>query len=277
MKTIKQLKTQFRQIANDKIPHHWLENLLLFILNKPNSFLITDDDYLLSDDEWRRLNEGLDKLNRGIPLAYIIGVQGFFGYEFFVNEHTLIPRPDTEVLVEAVLNFIHDKHVTNGKILDLGTGSGCIAISLAKALANFHVWAVDYSADALEVAKTNAHHLQVKNCSFVQSNWYENIEGKFDVIVSNPPYIDKDDEHLNALMAEPMTALVADNQGLSDIETIAHGADDYLNDGGLLAIEHGYNQSEAVQAILQKAGFKYINTIKDYGGNDRVTLGIKAI
>lgn len=274
MKTIKQLKSDFRQIANDKLHHHWLESLLLSILNQQKIFLISHDDYVLSDDEYQTLKNGIIQMQNGIPLAYIIGTQHFFGHEFSVNEHTLIPRPDTEILIETVLNFIDDKHLSHGKLLDLGTGSGCIAISLAKALADWQVVGVDKSLDALHIARFNAQNLQADNCEFIQSDWFSSLTDKYRIIVSNPPYIDKHDEHLADLTHEPITALVADNGGLSDIIHIANHAPAYLYHGGLLVVEHGYNQAQAVQAIFKTAGFAEICTIKDYGGNDRITLGI---
>lgn len=274
MKTIKQLKSDFRQIANDKLPHHWLESLLLSILNQQKIFLISHDDYVLSDDEYQTLQQGIIKMQNGTPLAYIIGTQHFFGHEFKVNEHTLIPRPDTEILIETVLNFIGDKHLSHGKLLDLGTGSGCIAISLAKALADWQVVGVDNSCGALQIARFNAENLQVDNCEFIQSDWFSSLTDKYHIIVSNPPYIDKYDEHLADLTHEPITALVADNGGLSDIIHITNHAPAYLYHGGLLVVEHGYNQAQAVQAIFNTAGFTEIRTIKDYGGNDRITLGI---
>ncbi|WP_084349558.1 peptide chain release factor N(5)-glutamine methyltransferase [Moraxella oblonga] len=272
--TIKQLKLYFRKIANDKLPHHWLESLLLFILNKDKIFLITHEEYTLTDDEYQKLQNGIAKMQQSVPLAYIIGTQHFFGHEFVVNEHTLIPRPDTEILVESVLNFIDDKKLSKGEILDLGTGSGCIAISLAKALANWQVVGVDNSLEALNIACLNAQNLQVKNCQFMKSNWFLSLTNKYQIIVSNPPYIDKQDKHLADLTHEPMTALVADNEGLSDIIHIVNHAPNYLYNKGLLVVEHGYNQGQAVQAIFKMAGFTDICTIKDYGVNDRITLGI---
>lgn len=285
MKTIQQLKFQIRQIANDKLPYHWLESLLLFVLNKNKTFLITHEDYVLSDDEWQTWCEGLDKLTQGTPLAYITGSQGFFGHEFKVNEHTLIPRPDTEILIETVLDLIQVQGLTKGRILDLGTGSGCIAISLAKALSNntlsnWQIVGVDNSAQALLVANDNKQLLNADNCQFVQSYWFDELADKCDVnakwqfIVSNPPYIAPHDEHLTHLTHEPISALVADDDGLSDIRHIANQATAHLRDNGYLIIEHGFNQSQAVQAIFAQAGFDKIRTVKDYGANDRITLGI---
>lgn len=275
MHTINTLKAQFRKLSHAHLPYHWFELLLLFVLNKDKAFLITHDDYLLTDDEYDSFGDGVAKLCSGVPLAYVIGRQGFFGHEFVVNEHTLIPRPDTEILVQVVLDVVADKSLEQARILDLGTGSGCIALSIAKALPSSVVLAVDYSHHALAVAQLNAQDLQVANCQFIQSNWYENIPMQnFDVIVSNPPYIARTDEHLAHLGAEPITALVADDDGLADIVMIITGSLNHLNAGGLLLIEHGYNQGASVRALFVKTGFKDVRTIKDYGSNDRITIGV---
>lgn len=273
-KTIKALKRDFRQLSDAHLPYHWLESLLLFVLNQDKAFLITNDDYVLSEEEYQAVHQGLTQLQNHTPLAHLIGRQGFFGHEFVVNEHTLIPRADTEILVETVLAFVRENRLDNARILDLGTGTGCIGISLAKALPNSRVLLSDKSHHALAVAKDNAMHLRANNCQCHHGSWYEGIHGRFDVIVSNPPYIAKDDEHLRHLGAEPLMALVADDEGLSDIKMIIVGALTHLHHGGLLAIEHGYDQGVSVQSLFCQANFKEIRTIKDYGGNDRVTMGI---
>lgn len=270
---IKALKTYFRQLAHAQLPYHWLESLLLFVLKKDKVFLMIHDDYVLNNEESQQLFDGIHQMQSGKPLAYVIGRQGFFGREFLVNEHTLIPRADTEILIDAVLTHARQQP-TIGRLLDLGTGSGCIAITLAKELPNAHIIAVDSSKDALEVAQHNAHLLKAENCQFIHSSWYDHVQGSFDVIVSNPPYINKEDEHLAYLSHEPITALVADHQGLADISHIIGHATHHLNVNGLLAIEHGYDQREAVQTLFRQANFTQIATIKDYGGNDRVTWGI---
>lgn len=274
MHTINALKAQFRKLSHAHLPYHWFESLLLFVLNKDKAFLITHDEYLLTADEYDRLEGGMAKLCSGVPLAYVIGRQGFFGYEFVVNEYTLIPRPDTEILVETALAFVRDRGVQHARLLDLGTGSGCIGISLAKALPDATVALSDYSADALTVAQINAKELMTDNCTFIHASWFDGITGKFDVIVSNPPYIARTDEHLVRLGAEPITALVADDDGLADIAVIVTGSLSHLNAGGLLAIEHGYDQGVSVQELFIKAGFKNVRTVKDYGGNDRITMGV---
>lgn len=273
MKTLRELTRELKALANDELPYHWLECYLLWAIKKNKTFLISDSDYVLTSDEYQALLDGIEKLNQKIPLAYLIGEQEFYGRVFKVNEHTLIPRPDTEILIETALAFAKNYKVSH--ILDLGTGSGCIALTLAKELPNTHIIAIDFSQNALKIANHNKTLLKADNCTLMQSDWYDNLgDVKFDMIVSNPPYIDKNDSHLTGLIAEPITALVADNQGLSDIQKIINGAKNHLNQGGLLAIEHGYNQGMDVQTLFKEAGFIDIKTIKDYGGNDRVTQGI---
>lgn len=325
--TIKQLKAQFTHSYAD-LPTHWLRDWLLYVIDRPASFLISDDDYQLSHDEQVHWQSGIDKMQTGTPLAYLTGVQAFWGLDFAVNEHTLIPRPDTEVLVEQVLAWIDKHHLhisqcqSSPKLLDMGTGSGCIAISLAYELNQRHsqpqnkshtqhllsqscpanqywqVIATDISPQALAIAKQNSlsnlsglgglsrlDNLKNRNdprqasMTFLQSHWFDALPipqddaDKFMVIVSNPPYIDKADSHLASLTAEPITALVADKQGLADIESIIMGAKNYLQAGGLLAIEHGYQQGEAVRALFDAYGFDNVRTVQDYGGQDRVSLG----
>ena len=292
--TVEQIKQQAIQTAKDlAVPVFWITDWLLFVIDKPALFLIIDEDYKLSATELVEFNTGVAKMQQGIPLAYLTGQQEFWSLDFKVNEHTLIPRPDTEVLVEQVLRWIsaQDKESTpnatasNKRLLDLGTGSGCIAISLAHELKladklkllSWQVVAVDFSAEALEVAKYNATANKVHNIELVQSSWYSELSTDntqlFDVIVSNPPYIDEADEHLAGLLAEPISALSAPNHGLADIEHIIKYAPQYLRVGGLLAIEHGFDQESAVRQLFINNDFHHIQTIQDFGGNDRVTLG----
>ncbi|WP_296404180.1 peptide chain release factor N(5)-glutamine methyltransferase [Psychrobacter sp.] len=292
---------KIRDIKNQDnfgLPTHWVIDWLLHVLQKPASFLITDSEYQLNEVEQSQFEAGIAQMRSGTPLAYIIGKQAFWSLEFEVNEHTLIPRPDTEVLVEQVLAWIDSKPQTikatafnndkaTKRLLDLGTGSGCIGISLAHELQaiapnGWQVTAIDYSKPALEVATRNAALNDVTNIEFIHSNWYsalidsEHTRNKplFDVIVSNPPYIVASDEHLENLKSEPLSALVAPDNGLADIKLIAEQGRNYLVDGGLLAVEHGYDQGDRVQKIFKGLGYKQVETIKDYGGNDRVTLAI---
>ena len=280
--TVRQIKQQVAQLAQElNVPPFWLTDWLLYVIDKPALFLITDENYQLTDSELEQFNVGVTKMQQGTPLAYLTGQQDFWSLAFKVNEHTLIPRPDTEVLVEQVLSWIKSYHSTGQKkrLLDLGTGSGCIAISLAHELksAKWQVVAVDLSSEALKVAQYNATANKVDNIAFVQSSWYEQLShdeaDKFDVIVSNPPYIDETDEHLNHLKAEPISALSAANKGLADLEHIIKQAPKYLRVGGLLAIEHGYDQGSSVRQLFIDDKFENVRTLQDFGGNDRVTLG----
>ena len=283
VQTIKQIKQQAVAIAKTlAVPQFWLSDWLLHVIDKPALFLLTDESYQLTDSELERFNIGIAKMQQGVPLAYLTGSQAFWSLDFKVNEHTLIPRPDTEVLVEQVLHWIQsDEQLENKspkRLLDLGTGSGCIAISLAHELkqSNWQVVAIDSSIEALKVARHNATTNNT-TVEFIKSSWYEQLstdpDKRFEIIVSNPPYIDETDEHLQRLEAEPISALSAPNEGLADIEHIVQQAPDYLRIGGLLAIEHGFDQGAAVRKTFLNNGFDLVETVQDYGGNDRVTLG----
>lgn len=293
MATIRQIKQQAAQTATElAVPPFWITDWLLHVIDKPALFLLTDEAYELSAVELAQFEAGVTKMQQGMPLAYLTGQQEFWSLNFKVNEHTLIPRPDTEVLVEQVLHWIDTTNkgivpnspARNKRLLDLGTGSGCIAISLAYELKladklkqmSWQVVAVDFSPDALKIAQENATNNAV-DIEFVRSSWYQELaidsDNLFDVIVSNPPYIDEADEHLAQLKAEPISALSAPNHGLADIDHIVKHSPKYLRIGGLLAIEHGFDQGFAVRQLFAATHFDNIQTIKDFGGNDRVTLG----
>ena len=295
--TIGQIKQKIQQLTNaaasSHLPSFWLTDWLLFVIEQPSSFLITDENYQLTDSELTQFYAGVTKMQQGTPLAYLTGQQEFWSLNFTVNEHTLIPRPDTEVLIEQVLAWINSQPNRNDddnkpkRLLDLGTGSGCIAISLAHELnkrqpnnkaERWQVVAVDLSLEALKVASHNAVVNEVAaDIKFIQSSWYEALSAQneplFDVIVSNPPYIDEEDEHLARLVAEPISALSAPNHGLADIALIVKQAPQYLNAAGLLAIEHGFDQGLAVRQLFLDNRFESVHTVQDFGGNDRVTLG----
>ena len=291
MATIRKIRQQAAQMATElAVPPFWITDWLLCVIDKPALFLITDEDYQLNATELAEFNTGVTKMQEGIPLAYLTGQQEFWSLNFKVNEHTLIPRPDTEILVETVLEWINRQpieqsdHITEKRLLDLGTGSGCIAISLAHELKlvdklkqiSWQVVAIDLSLEALSIAQYNAASNAV-DIEFIHSGWYDAlpIQDKylFDVIVSNPPYIDEADEHLVHLKAEPISALSAPNHGLADIDHIVKNSPRYLKVGGLLAIEHGFDQGLAVRQLFIDNSFINLKTIKDFGGNDRVTLG----
>ena len=212
----------------------------------------------------------LARIAAGEPLAYVLGSQPFWTLDLKVTPDTLVPRPDTEILVETVLALDLPQAAN---VVDLGTGTGAIALSLASERPNWSVTATDIYAPTLAVAQENAAKHGLHQVKFACGVWYAALQPqKFDLIVSNPPYIDVDDEHMAKLAAEPERALVAAKQGLADIEIIIQQGRDWLNPQGWIALEHGYDQAMVVQQIFQQAGFQQIRTVKDYGGNDRVTL-----
>lgn len=279
--TIKQLLAE-----SSPVDRHTRQQWLLHCLNQPLGYLISHSDDTLSDKVLANYRAGLAQLAQDIPLAYVIGKQAFWRHEFLVNEHTLIPRPDSERLVETVLDVLNNpknslsKNHTNQpkQLLDLGTGSGCLAISLALELPDWHITAVDISTDALQVAQQNVTALQANNVTLRQGSWFASFAAmpsppQFEVIISNPPYIAADDTHLAQLHAEPLRALVAADNGLADIAHIIEHSRAFLVAHGLLAFEHGYQQGGAVRKLLAEAGFDAIQTVRDYGGNERVTFG----
>ena len=218
------------------------------------------------------LKSGLVELEKGYPLQYITHQQSFWGLDFYVDENVLIPQPDTEIAVEYAIKKLKFKQ--NQRVLDLCTGSGAIAISVA-VNSNAKVWASDISEKALEIAKKNAIENNA-DVNFILSNMFENIAGQFDIIISNPPYIESstiptlDIEVQN----EPHLALDGGSDGLDFYRIIANQAQDYLNEDGILILEIGYNQKEAVEDLL-KANFINIETYKDYANNDRVIVAQK--
>ncbi len=257
--------------VEDPISVNQLRLLLEHSLQKNRAWIFTHPDHQLTERQIKQLNNWVEALKAGQPLAYVTGEQMFWDLNLKVNSHTLIPRPDTEILIETVTEILSDKPPK--RILDLGTGSGALALVLAKIFPDAVVLGVDQSPEALLVATENATRHQIKNIEFQQSNWFNHLtSSQFDLIVSNPPYINADDSHLSALQHEPMTALVADQNGLGDFIRITNKAKEFLTVNGLLMFEHGWQQQHQVQAILHAAGFKHIDSRKDLAGNDRVTF-----
>lgn len=248
------------------------EAVLLHVLGKNTAFLRTWPDFVLSAEQVTDYQTAISRLAAGEPLAYVLGEQAFWTLTLQVTPDTLIPRPDTERLVEAALTRMS---AVQGRVLDLGTGSGAIALSLAAEHPTWQVLASDFSAAALAVARSNAIKNSLSNCEFRCGSWFDVVDEneKFDLIVSNPPYIDPDDAHLAALTHEPITALIAPQHGLADLRQIVAGAVRYLLDAGWLLVEHGYDQGLAVRELFMQAGFGQVETLRDYGGNERVTLG----
>ncbi|ODN43583.1 peptide chain release factor N(5)-glutamine methyltransferase [Piscirickettsia litoralis] len=248
------------------------ELLLGFALGKNRSFLRAFDETILTVNQYQQFINYIERREQGEPIAYILGEREFWSLPFKVTAATLIPRADTEVLVEYVLTHLAKKE--NLRIVDLGTGTGAIGCALAHSRPNWQLEAVDFSRAALSVAKENAERLGLNNIKFHYGSWCEPLSGFYDAIVSNPPYIEEQDQHLEQgdLRFEPRTALASGEQGLDDIELIIDQAPAFLNPRGLLALEHGYQQGLAVQSLLKKAGFINIKTVQDLSGQDRVTV-----
>ena len=244
--------------------------LLAHALGVRREFLIAHDLDVPDEEKVEKFRLYVVMRKSGTPVPYITGEQDFYGRFFEVNPSVLIPRPDTEVLVDTALELFDEAP----RVLDLGTGSGCLAVTLALEMKNSEVVATDVSQEALLTAERNAEKLKAK-VSFRRGAWWEAVgeEEQFDLIVSNPPYIRADDEHLANLMFEPRSALTDEGDGLSALAVIALGAPAHLRSGGWLLLEHGYDQGEACRNLLQHAGFLAVRTVKDFGGNDRVTLG----
>ena len=214
------------------------------------------------------------RLAAGEPLAYVAGEQPFHEHVFVVTPDVLIPRPDTEVLVARALDHLPTQAPT--QVLDLGTGSGCIAISIAIERPDCEVTGVDTSPAALQVARLNAERLQAGNVRFLQSDWFGGLgPRRFDLIAANPPYVAATDPHLAALGHEPTVALVAGSDGLDAIRRIVAGAPEHLDPGGVLLVEHGYDQRDAVLALFRAAGFVELQAVDDLAGRARVVVGLR--
>lgn len=249
-----------------------VEVLLLSVLNKNKSWLYLNPDFEVDNSSLEIFNSYIQRRLKNEPIAYIIGKCEFMGLDFKLNEHTLIPRADTEILVEKVLSIIEQENIK--KVLDIGTGSGAIAVSIAK-YKDVDVLALDINKDALYMAKENARANGVDKVRFLQSNLFENVEEKFDMIVSNPPYIETEEIQKlepNVKDFEPILALDGGEDGLDFYREIIAKAKLYLNDKGYLAFEIGYNQAKAVSSLMEKE-FKEIEILKDLASLDRVVLG----
>jgi len=266
--------------AVSESPRLDIELILCHILQKNRTWLYTWPDHLLADESLRQFETCLARRETGEPIAHIIGEREFWSLPLLVNNSTLIPRPDTEVVVEQVLaSFAEDAPTQVRRCLDLGTGTGAIALALASEKKHWQVLAVDRSADAVALARTNVARLRLPNVQVLCSDWFSAIPAQtFDVIVSNPPYIDPQDSHLEQgdVRFEPRSALVAGNAGLADIEAILEQAPAYLAVGGWLLIEHGYDQGRAVRDLFCASGLVQVSTRRDYAHNERVTFGQRA-
>ena len=249
------------------------ELLLAAVLGKPRSYLRTWPEHEPGAEQLAAFAALLERRRMGEPVAYILGHQGFWSLDLEVAPHTLIPRPDTELLVETALQLAP---ATPQRVLDLGTGSGAIALALASERCGWQVTGVDRIAEAVALAERNRQRLKLGNAEFRQSSWFDGLAGeRFDLILSNPPYIAADDRHLGEgdVRFEPLSALVAGVDGLDDIRQIIAQAPRHLQAGGWLLLEHGYDQAEAVRELLAAAGFTAVDSRRDLGGHQRISLG----
>ena len=253
------------------LPLDALENriLLCHALGLTRIQLITQSEREVGEAELARLNELVARRQQGEPIAYIVGKREFFGLDFAVNEAVLIPRPDTELLVELAL----ERMAPAARVLDMGTGSGAIAVALAHTRPDAVVTALDVSEAALAVARANAA-ANGATVRFLQSDWFAALaDERFDIIASNPPYIHADDDHLEQgdLRFEPRGALTDHADGLSALRTIVDGAAAHLEPGGWLLMEHGYDQAAEVRALLENAGYMEVASWRDLAGIERVS------
>ena len=248
------------------------EIILGLITSKTREYLRAHGEDTLSVLEARQFKKMLNKRQQGVPIAYIVGKRHFWDFELMVNESVLIPRPETELLVELALKTLGNRQQSQ-KIADLGTGSGAIAIALARENPNWCVHATDISPKALDVARANAKKLKVPNVNFHEKSWCEGFSNcTFDLIVANPPYVKHDDSHLKkgGLQFEPSLALTAEDSGYSELHQIIRESRRCLKKGSWLLLEHGYDQKGALVEKLKGFGFSDVSGAKDYSGLDRV-------
>lgn len=267
------LRVAIGELSESESPRRDAEILLEHVTGKARTFILAFGETALTADQHAQLSALLSRRKAGEPVAHLTGEREFWSLPLYVSAATLIARPDTECLVEQALARLP---ATACRILDLGTGTGAIALALASERPDCQVTAVDVMPDAVALALRNVARLGFNNVKIQQSSWFDALVGQqFDMIVSNPPYIDERDPHLSQgdVRFEPLTALVAAEEGLADIAHIVTVSRQYLTAGGWLLIEHGWTQAEAVRALFTQAGYERVETCQDYGGNDRLTLG----
>jgi len=250
------------------------ELLLIAVLNQPRSFLYSHPEYELTPEQEKKFDLLHKRRTNGEPIAYILGKKEFWSLELKINEHVLIPRPETEILVEVALSKSISESAT---VADMGTGSGAIALALASERPKWNIIATDISEDALELARYNANQLQLKNIEFYYGDWCAALPNKkLDMIISNPPYIAQNDPHLRQgdLRFEPKIALEAQD-GLSELRKIIATAKERLKKGGFLILEHGYDQSKNIQNLLHQNAYQKITLHKDLANIYRVIAAEK--
>lgn len=261
-----------QRLAQSDSPKRDAEILLGYLTGKPRSALLGFGETKLTVEEQASLEIIVQRRAQGEPIAYLIGEREFWSLPISVSPVTLIPRPDTECLVEQAL-----KHIPRGasRVLDLGTGTGCIALALGHERSDCTIIGTDIKEETIKLASHNAKKLGLPHLSFFQGNWFSAVNGYFSVIVSNPPYIDAEDPHLNKgdLRYEPLSALVSADEGLADVKHIIRESPHYLRSCGWLLLEHGWQQSDKIQTLFYQTGFSSVSTYRDDGGHPRVTSG----
>ena len=271
------LNTYKEKIRQLEISFPGISNNFRFFLKKAlkysDSIIVLNDDFDILDHEIEIIEGFIESSKNKIPIEYMLHEAAFYGRNFYVDNRVLIPRDETELLIDILKNYYQKKDL---KEVYLGTGSGCIAISIALEIPKSIVLGVDKYLDALNVATKNKHIHQVTNFHVKQSDWLSDINVyDFDVVISNPPYIDPTDKHLKDLIHEPKNALIAADRGLSDIKKISIQAYKKLKIGGILMFEHGFNQADEVKKIMELSNFHEIENFKDYQLHPRITIGKK--
>ena len=262
-----------QRLSHDAVAAHEAELLLAHVLGKPRSFVRAHADAVLGSDQRQTYARLIERRAQGEPVAYLIGCCGFWSFELEVTPAVLIPRPETELLVEQALARIPEH--ADWRIADLGTGSGAIALAIAHERPCCRIIATDISASALEVARANASRLNIHNVEFRLGDWCAPLQGEcFNMIVSNPPYVQDGDPHLPALRFEPTLALTAGDDGLQSLRAIASHAREYFiqSEGGWLLLEHGYDQAAALTQLLADLGYVSVQDIADLAANPRLAL-----
>lgn len=278
--TIEQALKQAYDILADTSDSHKVDArmLLCHVLAQNPTYLYTWPDKILAPEQLQSFDHCVARRAKGEPVAYITGERGFWSFSLKTNDSTLIPREETECLVECALTMVNQ---SNAKVLDLGTGTGAIALALAVERPGWQVLACDYNADAVDLAKDNAQTLNIDNIAICQSDWFTAFQGhesSFDMIVSNPPYVAPDDPHLKQgdLRFEPVGALAAKDQGFADIFHIIDKARAFLKPGGVLMIEHGFEQGAQIRQQFVDSGYQQVSTKKDLSDLERFSLGLWA-
>jgi len=265
------------QLANSNTARLDAEILLAHVLDKQRSYLRAYPEIKPDHQATQTYSRLLARREAGESVAHLTGKREFWSLNLQVTPDTLIPRPDTELLVETALQHVAKMNNDSIKLADLGTGSGAIALAIASECSQCQITATDLSTAALAVAKNNATQLQLNNIKFIHSNWFSAFadDERFDIIISNPPYIPLHDPHMQAaeLKCEPEFSLTSGEDGLDALRCIIQQAGQFLVPGGWLLVEHGYDQGEAVHQLFHENGYQHIETGQDLGGNDRVCLG----